>query len=268
MIAIFSRLSIFLAHGLNLARSYRLNFAARYVSTLVSVVFFYFLDQMFRTAGVMVVEGGDYFTFLLIGNAISRYLELGMRAFAETLRDEMLRGTIEPLLVTATPTVLALLGPSVWMLVEGTLLVLAQFGVGALLGADFARANWVSALIVSLTSLACLLCYGILSAAFTLVFKRSDPINWLTGVIAYVFSGVFFPISILPPALRLVSYVLPFTYAVRALRGALMLGSGLAELGRDLLALLAFTAVLLPLSLWAMDRAVRHLKVTGELSHY
>jgi hypothetical protein len=47
-----------------------------------------------------------------------------------------------------------------------------------------------------------------------------------------------------------------------------MLGSGLGELSRDLLALVGFTVVLLPLSLWALDRAVRHLKVTGELSHY
>jgi ABC-2 type transport system permease protein len=119
-----------------------------------------------------------------------------------------------------------------------------------------------------LTSVACLLCYGILSAAFTLVFKRSDPVNWLIGSTAYVFSGVYFPIDLLPPLLRVVSYALPFTYAVRGLRGALMEGRTILQLRVDLLALLGFTAVLLPLSLWAMRRAIEHLKRTGELSHY
>jgi len=263
-----SKLVTFTRHGFNLAWSYKLNFAAHYVSTFVSVLFFFFLDQMFGRAGVTVVEGGSYFTFLLIGSTISRYLDLGMRSFGENLREEMLRGTIEPLLATATPALLALLGPSLWMLLEGTLLVCVQFLVGALLGADLSAANWFSALVVSLVSLSCLLCYGILSASFTLVFKRSDPLNWLLGSVSYVFSGVFFPISILPPALRVVSYLLPFTYAVHGLRGALMQGTSVGGLATDVLALLGFTLVLLPLSVWSMRAAIHHLKQTGGLTHY
>jgi ABC-2 type transport system permease protein len=83
-----------------------------------------------------------------------------------------------------------------------------------------------------------------------------------------VFSGVFFPVTLLPPWLRLISYALPFTYALRALRGALMRGAGLAELAPDLLVLLAFVALLLPLSLWSMRYAIGRLKERGELVHY
>jgi len=263
-----AKLFAFLRHGFALARSYPLNFAAHYISMAVSVVFYYFLDQLFSRAGVSVVQGGSYFAFLLIGGAFWRYLELGMRSFAENLREEMLMGTIEPLLVTATPTRLALLAPSAWMLIEGTWLVFVQLAIGALFGADFSRANWLSAAGVTLVSMASLLCYGVLSAAFTLMFKRSDPVNWLVGATVYVFGGVFFPVALLPAPLQAISSLLPFTYALRGLRGALLQGHGLAELAPDLLALLAFTAVLLPAALWALERAVRRLKQTGELSHY
>ncbi len=263
-----AKLSTFTGQGFRLAWSYKLNFASRYVAMIVSVLFFYFLDQMFTRAGVRVVEGGSYFAFLLIGGAFSKYLDVGMRAFAETLREEMLMGTLEPLLATATPTRLALLGPSAFMLIEGTLLVFFQLIAGALFGADFSRANWLSAIVVVLFSIASLLSWGVLSASFTLVFKRSDPINWLVGAIAYVFSGVFFPVSILPPILQVVSYLLPFTYALHGLRGALLGSAEVADLIPDLLPLLAFTAVLLPLSLWSMHAAIRHLKRTGELAHY
>jgi ABC-2 type transport system permease protein len=262
------KLLAFARHGFTLAWSYKLNFASRYVASIVSVLFFYFLDQMFRRANVQVVEGGSYFAFLLIGGAFSRYLDVGMRSFAESLREEMLMGTLEPLLATATPVRLALLGPSIFMLIEGTLLVLFQLIAGALFGADFSRANWLSAIVVVGVSVASLLCWGVLSAAFTVVFKRSDPINWLVGAIAYVFSGVFFPVSILPPLLQIVSYLLPFTYALRGLRAALMSGATLPDLLPDLLPLLAFTAVLLPLALWSLRVAVRYLKRTGELAHY
>jgi len=262
------KLGAFIEHGFRLAWSYKLNSAARYISSAVSLTFFYFLDQMFRRSGVTVVEGSSYFSFLLIGSAMSRYLDLGMRSFAENLREEMLRGTLEPLLTTATPTAYVLLAPSVWALIEGTVLVFVQLGLGALLGADFGQANWMAAITISLLSIACLLSYGILSAAFTLVFKRSDPLNWLIGSIAYVFGGVYFPVTILPPALRVVSYLLPFTYALQGLRGALLRGSSLPEMRTEVLALVAFTAVLLPLALWSLRLAIRRLKRTGELAHH
>jgi ABC-2 type transport system permease protein len=263
-----SKLMALISHNFRLAWAYKLNFITRYLGMAVSVLLFFFLDQLLRRTGVEQVEGGSYFTFLLIGGAFSKYLELSSHAFSANLREEMLRGTIEPLLVTATPTSLAILGPSSWMLIEGSLLVLVQLIVGALVGADFSQANWGAALVVLLVSLTSLLCYGVFSAAFVIVFKRGDPMNWFINSVAYVFSGVFFPITLLPIWLRVISYALPFTYSLRALRGALMRGEGMAVLWPDLLVLLGFTAVLLPLSLFALRYAIRYLKETGELVHY
>ncbi|RMG88997.1 MAG: ABC transporter permease [Chloroflexi bacterium] len=262
------KLLALITHNFRLAWAYKLNFVTRYLGMIVSVLLFFFLDQLLRQSGTGKVEGGTYFTFLLIGGAFSRYLELSSHAFSANLREEMLRGTIEPLLVTATPTTLALLGPSSWMLIEGTLLVIIQLVVGAVVGADFSQANWLTALLILGVSLTSLLSYGIFSAAFVIVFKRGDPINWFVNSVAYVFSGVFFPITLLPPWLRIISYALPFTYALRALRGALMRGEGVRQLWPDLLVLAGFTAVLLPVSFWFMRYAIHYLKETGELTHY
>lgn len=259
-----TKLLALIRHNFRLAWSYKLNFATRYLSVVVSVLLFYFLDRLLNAE----VDGGTYFTFLVIGGAFSRFLELSSHAFSANLRDEMLMGTIEPLLVTATPTIVALLGPSSWMLIEGVLLVLFQLVLGTAVGADFSQANWATAVVVLLVSLASLLSYGVISAAFVIVFKRGDPMNWFINSVAYVFSGVFFPVALLPPWLRAISYVLPFTYALRALRAALMRGANLAQVGGDLLVLLGFTAVLLPLSLWFMRYAVRYLQNSGELAHY
>jgi ABC-2 type transport system permease protein len=256
------------SHYLRLAWSYKLHFTTRYLGTIVSVVLFFFLDQLLQRSGTSQIEGGTYFTFLIIGGAFARYLELASHAFSANLRDEMLRGTIEPLLVTATPVTLSLLGPSSWALLEGTLLVAMQLLIGWSFGADFSQANWGTAVVILLLSLICLLSYGIFSAAFVVVYKRGDPLNWLINSIAYVFSGVFFPVELFPPWLQIISYLLPFTYGLRALRGALMRGETLAERGVDVMALLLFTGLLVPLSLWAMRVAIRHLKQTGDLTHY
>jgi len=262
------KLWILIRHNFRLAWSYKLNFVTRYLNLIVSVLLFYFLDALLGRSGSGQIEGGTYFTFLIIGGAFSRYLELASHAFSANLREEMLRGTIEPLLATATPMTAVLLGPATWALLEGTLLVGMQLVIGALVGADFSQANWGAALLVLGLSLVSLLSYGLFSVAFVVVFKRGDPINWFINSVAYVFSGVFFPVALLPVWLRVISYALPFTYALRALRGALMRGEGVALLWPDLLVLLGFTAVLLPLSLWVMRYAVRYLKERGELVHY
>jgi hypothetical protein len=140
-------------------------------------LFYLFLAEMFERAGVAIVSGTDTFTFLLIGGAFSKYVEIGMSSTSNTLREEMLMGTLEPLLATATPVTLALLGPSVFLVGEGTLLVLAQLLMGALLGADFSRANWTTAIVVTALLVGCLYCWGMISAAFTLRTKRQEPVG-------------------------------------------------------------------------------------------
>lgn len=262
------KLAAFFQHGLLLARSYQLNFAARYVAAFVSVFFYFFLAQLFARNQVNVSPGVDYFTFVLIGGAFSKYVEIAMRTLADTLREEMLLGTIEPLLSTATPAALALMGPSLFIISEGTLLVFAQLMMGALFGADFDRANWLSAIVLTILLIVCLSCWGVISAALTLRYKRRDPINWSIGAISYLFSGVFFPITALPSAMQIISYALPFTYGLHGLRGALLNGGTLIDLWPDVLALLLFTAALLPCAIIFLRRTTRYLKVSGAIGEY
>jgi ABC-2 type transport system permease protein len=258
----------FLTHGFTRNASYRLDFAGRYLAMLVSVLFFYILDQLFKRAGVQQVEGSSYFTFLLIGGTFTRYLDTGLRAFSETLREEMLMGTLEPLLATATRAQWAMLGPALFLFLEGLLLMAMQLVVGVLFGADFSHANWLSAGVIVLISMIALAAWGITSAAYTLVYKRGDPIMWAVEAVAYVFIGVWFPVSILPPALQVVSYLLPFTYALHGLRAALTSGATLIDLSADVLPLLAFTLLLLPIALWSVRSALRRVKRSGNLGLY
>jgi ABC-2 type transport system permease protein len=262
------KVTALIGHNLRLAWSYKLNFLLRYLAGVMTILLYFFLDLLLQRSGQEAVSEGTYFTFVLIGGTFLRYLLLISQSFSANLRDEMLMGTIEPLLVTATPITLSVLGPSSWMLIQATSIFIGQFLLGALLGADFSQANWASALLVLLISLASFAGYGIISAAYAIVYKRSDPAVLFISSIAYVFSGVFFPIEIFPPWLRVISYLLPSTYTLRALRGALMGGASPADLASEIAILLVFAAVLVPLSFWALRYAIRRMKDTGELVHY
>lgn len=252
-----------------ISKSYRLNFVGTYLGGALYVFFYALLARFIGQPPAAVRDYGDYFTFLLIGGVFARYLSLGMKYFSRELEQEMVVGTVEPLMVTSTSPALSLIGGSAWLLVEGVLVLFIQFGIGVVyFGADISRANWPAAIVTTLLTLIALNSWGILSAAFVLVFKRADPLNWLIDLTTFIFCGVYFPITLLPSGLRLFSYLLPLTYALEALRGALMRGQSLTELSTPLIALVIFNIILIPLALGTFRFALAYTKRTGSLGQY
>lgn len=256
--------------GLLHAASYRLNFLGNYFGAGLVLAFFYVLAQFYGQAqpAALNVYGGDYFTFLLIGGVFARYFSLGIKQFGRELEHELTAGTLEPLMVTATPPAFALLGAALWTLLEGILIVIGQLLIGVAFGADFSRANWLAALVMGALTFLALNSWGILSAAFVLIFKRTDPLSWLADVTLYMFAGVYFPIQVLPAVLQPIAYALPLSYALEGLRFALMRGDTFVGLAHYILILLGFNLALAPLSFWALNTAIKYVKSRDSLSHY
>jgi ABC-2 type transport system permease protein len=81
-------------------------------------------------------------------------------------------------------------------------------------------------------------------------------------------AGVYYPVEVLPDWLQAISRLLPATYSTAALR-RVMLGSGSFSTGmQDLLALVGFALLLLPVGLVALRIAVRWAKIDGSLAQY
>ena len=78
---------------------------------------------------------------------------------------------------------------------------------------------------------------------------------------------MLFPVSILPDWLQFIARINPITYALDAMRAALLDGASLLAISRPLLALLAFAAILLPASMAGFAWALRRTKTTGTLTH-
>jgi ABC-2 type transport system permease protein len=261
----------FIKRGFLHASSYRLNFLGTYLGGMLSVVFFAVLARFYGNAqpAALADYGGDYFTFLLIGAAFARFLSIGLRHFGRELEHDLAAGTIEPVMVTATAPGLALLGPSLWIVVEGVVLLVVQLVMGAVFfGGDFSRANWPAAAVLTALTLLALSGWGFLSAAFVLMFKRAEPLSWLVDVTLFMLAGVYFPVQVIPWGLRVFAYLLPLSYALQGLRFALMRGQGLDQLWSYVLILLGFTALLLPTGIWGFRVAIDRVRRGGGLGHY
>ncbi len=135
-------------------------------------------------------------------------------------------------------------------------------------GFDLTKANFFSALIILILTIISFSSVGIISASFVIFFKKGDPIAWLVSLFSSLFGGVFFPIKLLPKDFWIISNLLPMTYALRALRHALLQGYSCNMLLPEISALLISCLVLFPLSLVIFNYAIKKAKNAGNLGYY
>jgi ABC-2 type transport system permease protein len=162
-----------------------------------------------------------------------------------------------------------ILGSSLYNFLWATAVIVVYLVLGGLFfGARLAGANLLSAAVVLVLTVTSFSSLGILSACFILVFKKGDPLGWAIQGLAGLVCGVIYPVEVLPHWLQFVSRLIPVTYALRAMRLAVLQGSSLARMAGDVLALVGFTVVLLPFSLWLFGLSVRKAKRDGTLTQY
>jgi ABC-2 type transport system permease protein len=141
-------------------------------------------------------------------------------------------------------------------------------GWGALLfGFPLGSANWLSVLAVLAATLLAFSGLGIFSASYLLLFKRGNPAKWFVLGVSSVAGGMLFPVSILPDWLQQLARLNPVTYALDAMRGALLNGLSVLAIWRSLLVLLLSACVLIPLSIATFAWALRRTKINGTLTH-
>jgi len=261
----------FLKRDFTIALSYRLGFLLQIFGIIFSAASFYFLSRLFGNALVPQLDqyGGDYFSFVLIGLAFNGYLGLSLSSFASSIRDGQMTGTLEIMLLSPTRLSAILFSSSLWDYLLTTLNVVVYLMVGGLVfGFDISQANYLTAVVVLILSVASFSGIGILSAAVVLVVKRGDPIAWIFGGVSTLLAGVYYPITVLPDWLTPLSHILPMTYSLDAMRLAMLRGYSVFEVGNDLLILLGFTLVLTPLAFLAFRKALKRAKAEGSLIQY
>jgi ABC-2 type transport system permease protein len=170
----------------------------------------------------------------------------------------------------STPTSLTtiILSSSIWRFLFTSVSVLAFLVVGTFFGVSFAGANILAALLLLVLTVAAYAALGIISASFIIVFKRGDPINWVVSSLSILLGGVFYPITVLPGWMQSLSRLLPITWSLEGMRGALLMGESFSALWEDFLALAIIAAVLIPLSLALFRLAVHYARRTGTLVKY
>ncbi|MBN1978389.1 MAG: ABC transporter ATP-binding protein/permease [Anaerolineae bacterium] len=268
---VFRKPLLFLRRDFKMQMSYRLSFVLQFFGMLFSSSSFYFVSQLLGASAAQQMSsyGGDYFSFVLIGIAFVGYQGVALHAFSGVVQSAQSAGTLEAMLVTPTRLSTILFSSSLWNFVFTSFRVLLYILMGMLVfGADLRRANVLAGLVILCLTIVTLSGIGILSACFVLVFKRGNPVDFVFGSLSSLLGGVYYPVQVLPDWLQVLARFFPLTYSLEAMRRALLAGASLADLWREIAVLVAFSVLLLPLSLFAFRYAVRRAKRDGSLTQF
>jgi ABC-2 type transport system permease protein len=257
----------FVARDAAMAISYRLEFGLHIVAVLFTITGLYFLSNLIGHNPALDPYGG-YLPFAALGMAMASWFQTGFDSFAKAIQREQVQGTLESLLMAPLriPTIVA--ACSAWRFLWTTLTSMLYVGAAVLLYDVELRGSLALAFLLLLLTTIVFSALGVLSASFVMVFKRGDPLGLLLGGLSTLLGGVFYPVHALPEWLQRIAYLLPITHGLEAIRAVLLQGAVLRDVLAPMLVLLAFAALLVPLGLYAFQRAVRRAQREGTLLHY
>jgi ABC-2 type transport system permease protein len=261
----------FLRRDFIVATGYRLQFVGQFVSILVTTFMFFSLSKLIDqdSSPYLSSYGGDYFSFVLIGIALSDFLFVSVSTFAKEVRQAQMIGTFEAMLVTPTPISTILFSSYLYTFLSSLSRIMLYFVIGWLFFDFQANPDYLLLFIFTIiVSILPFLGIGLISAAFIIVFKQGSPVTWLVGTFSGLLAGVMYPVAVLPDWVQSVSNIIPLTYGLEAVRMVLLQGATVSDISMELTILALFTVVLLGLGLLAVNYSLRIARRDGTLLHY
>src|SRR5438309_948628 len=176
-------------------------------------------------------------------------------------------GTIEHTLMAPVSRAVHLIGMSIFGVLHAIVRTLLIFAIAVpFFSVDLGQANWFAAAVVIVVGSVSVAGLGILTGVLPLLYpERGTQMSFMIQAVVLLISGVYYSVDVLPPWLRVFSYISPATYFLDGIRGAIIDGDGVQDLLGTLATLVLFGIVLVPGGIAVFAVAERWARKTGQL---
>jgi ABC-2 type transport system permease protein len=131
---------------------------------------------------------------------------------------------------------------------------------------DVSGANLPAAVTVLAVASISFVGLGITASTLPLLFpERGAQLVFISQTCLLLFSGVYYPIEVMPSWMQAIGQFSPATYALAGIRATILDGQGILEQWGTLLPLLLIGLVTIPLGVRIFTLAERYAKRTGRL---
>ncbi|MBO3803812.1 MAG: ABC transporter permease [Candidatus Brockarchaeota archaeon] len=262
--------------NLKILLSYKYWVVTDFLSTAASIVMYFFMGLQVDPAQLAARGyGEDYAAFALVGISTSQYLWICLSRLSHSIQHDIRGGTLETVAVTQIKMGAYFLGQTVrgylisLFFLAGTLSVgLFVLRIPLQINLSTLTAAFVTFLLMILSNQA----IGFITAGIVMVHKRGDPVTFMLAGMNEFLSGVLYPLDLLKqfPPLYALARLFPYTYALDALRKTLTGGAGMfsPDVYYDLVVLVAFSVILLPIGLKVLKWGYDTIRRNGTMATY
>jgi len=249
------------------AVSYRVGFVTSIIAAFWGLFAFRFVSKLVNT-GQFSNSTTSYFKFTVVGLLFASILEPTAVGTSVSARADQVQGTLEYLATQPVRRIYLGLSWSAYGLLQSIVVASVIVLLTIPLGFSVSDVNAPVVFAVILLTIVIFAAVGNLGASLVIILQQGVPL--VAGILSIigVISGTLFPITEFPPWLQVVAHLSPLTYALDALRSALLSDQPSTSYAVDLAVLVGFAVVLVPLSAWVLERSFRVAQRRGTLATF
>jgi ABC-2 type transport system permease protein len=222
---------------------------------------------MEQLGGGQNVDGRYLVLYLVIGTLVWRYLSLIFYWITDVISIERWEGTIEYTLMAPIRRITHMAGQTFFSVIYSLLFTAVILGVTVVLfDIDLSNANLAGATLMLIAGSLSFIGVGVMGSVLPLLFpERGAQMTHVIIALLLLVSGVYYPVSVLPPALQKMAVFSPATYVLDGTRQAMLEGASTGELWPYIWPTLIMGLIAIPVGLWVFKQAEQYAKRTGKL---
>ncbi len=251
--------------------SYKISFFGQFAGMFLTFITFFFLSKTFEANQSIHLEAyeNNYFLFSIIGIAFLDHFSTLIRSLSVSIRSAQAFGYIDTLLHSQRKIIFVMICTLAYPYIKGNLKFILYLLFASLIsGFSLPLHIYALASLILFSSSLFFLGIAFLSGAFVLVYKQADPVNYLTNILISLFSGIIYPVSVLPNYLQVISDVIPATFSLELLRNLIFNGYLAIDVDLDLIRGFFITCIIVIISLIVFNSAITKVKKDGTSGKY
>lgn len=210
----------------------------------------------------------DYIGYIAVGTTIWMWQNIVLWEVGFALRNEQMRGTLESNWLSPTWRFSFLMGSTLPQMVSMAMfMAVAVLEFALVFGVRFEGSPWLS-LLVLLVSIPSIYGLGFAFASVVITAKEAHAFVFLVRGLVMIFCGITYPVTLLPEWMQSITYWLPQTYVIHAMRLAALSPVTLADLLPDILPLIFFGVFWLTAGYILFNWMERRARQTGSIGQY
>lgn len=241
-----------------------------YVQMIMNLFLFVLFAAMFgeRMVPMLAQFGGDFIQYILIGSIGWGYIWSAMGAASGSIRQEMMRGTFEPIFLTPTSPFVIVIAYTIWGLFMGTISMLIFLGFGLIVFDVTITGNVLMAIVLMGLSVTMMVGFGLMVAGLNVFLKQIGSLVSVVQGVSLFLCGVYFPLEVLPEIIQPIGKFLPMYYSIMGLRMALSDLASMQDIMVYFWILLVLAIVAVVLGVYLFRRGLNRARREGTLAYY